>query len=200
MKLAVAAFGVAALVGAGYVIGKKIIEFQKEKCEEEDELFGFNEYDEYSGSEFDGMGDFDNMRDILNEDGIDASVYARGRASRMRGKNGDYGKKIKKASLFAVGAIKTGADKFGETIQDIKSKDMVEKGKSAVEAVKQVGGNVKNDIKKEVEELKDVVNTLKKEDDSNNDTAPKTEVVVEATITSEKPEDTNSTGTSRMDV
>ena len=40
--------------------------------------------------------------------------------------------KIQRASLFAVGAIKTGAEKFKEGIDDIINKDMVSKGEETV--------------------------------------------------------------------
>jgi gas vesicle protein len=136
MKLAMAVFGVAALVGAGYVIGKKI----QESRQREDDLFN------------DDFENFDGLEGLMDEDGVESDVYAKERRK--------YGDKIKKASLFAVGAIKTGADKFGETIQDIKSQDMVKKGEQTVDAVKETSGNIKNDIKREVEDLKCMVASI----------------------------------------
>ena len=69
--------------------------------------------------------------------------------------------KIQKASLFAVGAIKTGTEKFKEGIDDIINNDMVTKGEQtieetktfasekkdqAVEFAKNTAGNVKDGI------------------------------------------------------
>ena len=137
MRLAIAAFGIAALAGAGYVIGKKIIEKKRQR----DEFYGIDDIDA-----------------ILDEDGVDVGVYA---------KQKNYGDKIKKASLFAVGAIKTGADKLNETVHDIKSQDMVKKGGQTVDAVKATGGNIRNDIKREVEDLKCMVSAINDEEQSN---------------------------------
>jgi len=134
MRLAIAAFGLAALVGAGYVIGKKLIE----KARDEEEFF---DLDELSDEE---------LEDLINDD--DPDVFA--------GTKESFGDKCKKASLFAVGAIKTGADKLGETIQDIKTKDMVKKGEATVSAVKETGDNIRNDIKRDIEDLKDMVSSI----------------------------------------
>ena len=131
MKLAWAAFGVATLVGVGYIIGKKITE----KRRDEEDFFDFEGFDEDC-----------NCCDCET----DVGVYAKE----------SYGDKIRKASLFAVGAIKTGADKIGETISDIKNKDMVKKGEKTVEAVKDAGGNIKNDIKRDIEDLKSMVASI----------------------------------------
>jgi len=68
----------------------------------------------------------------------DAVVYAKEKES--------YGKKIHKASMFAVGAIKTGADKIAEGIKDIRSQDMVKKGIETTDK-----------IKHDIEDLKDMV-------------------------------------------
>jgi gas vesicle protein len=138
MKLAVAAFGIAALVGVGYVIGKKVLE--KRRLDEE-----FYDLDDFG----------DDIDSLANEDGIDVGVYA---------KQG-YGK-IKKASLFAVGAIKTGADKIGETICDIKTKDMIKKGEQTMDAVKETGGNIKNDIKRDIEDFKSMVSSINDEENT----------------------------------
>jgi gas vesicle protein len=132
MKLAMAAFGVATLVGVGYVIGKKVVAKRKDE-----DFFDLDDFD----SEFEG-------------DESDVGAYAKS------SEKDSYGRKIHKASMFAVGAIKTSADKLGETISDIKSKDMVEKGKQTFSAVKETGGNIKNDIKREVEDLKCMVSSI----------------------------------------
>ncbi|MCL1789319.1 MAG: hypothetical protein FWG33_03095 [Oscillospiraceae bacterium] len=136
MKLAWAAFGIATLVGVGYIIGKKVIE----KKNEEEDFYDFDTSDDSEGVSGDSEPD----------------VYA-----KAKGK--EYGDKIRKASLFAVGAIKTGADKFGETISDIKSKDMVKKGEQTFEAVKETGENIKNDIKRDFEDFKGMVSSIEDE-------------------------------------
>jgi hypothetical protein len=137
MKLAIAVFGAAALVGIGYVIGKKVIEKKKER------------------EEFYDMNDFDDLDD---EEDIDLGVYAKE----------SYGSRFRKAGLFAVGAIKTGADKIGETIQDIKTKDMVKKGEQTVGACKETGENIKNDIKRDLNDLKDMVASIDDEEDEKS--------------------------------
>jgi len=131
-KIAGAAFGVAALVGVGYVIGKKIFE---KKDNNADDIIP-PESEEY------------------NEE---PKVYA---SARER-----YEAKIRKASLFAVGAIKTSADKLGETIRDIKTKDMVKKGEETMEAVKEAGENIKKDI----EDLKSMVSSINDEEAAQAD-------------------------------
>ncbi|MCL2070776.1 MAG: hypothetical protein FWH07_00890 [Oscillospiraceae bacterium] len=141
MKLALAAFGVATLVGVGYIIGKKVME--KKKSEED-----YYEFDETGDS-----GEFVSSEHTDEDGGPDVGVYAKEK----------YGDKIRKASLFAVGAIKTGADKLGETFNDIKTKDMVKKGEQTFEAVKETGGNIKNDIKRDIEDLKSMVSSIEDE-------------------------------------
>lgn len=65
--------------------------------------------------------------------------------------------KFHKASMFAVGAIKTGADKVAEGINDIMNKDMVKKGEDTVEQAKETTETVKDNVKKEIENLKNMV-------------------------------------------
>jgi len=127
MKLAVAAFGIATLVGVGYVIGRKVLE--KKQMED----------------------DFGDINDIIEDDEDDEPIiYAKQ----------SYSDKFRKGAMFAVGAIKTGADKFGETIQDIKTKDMIRKGEATMDAVKETGENIKNDIRKDIDDLKNMVSSI----------------------------------------
>jgi len=133
MRLAMAAFGVATLVGVGYVIGKKVFE---KKAEDED------------------FGDIDDMDFEEQDEEEESIVYAKQ----------SYSDKLRKGAMFAVGAIKTGADKFGETIKEIQSKDMVKKGEETMEAVKETGENIKNDIKKDIEDLKSMVSSIGDDD------------------------------------
>ena len=60
--------------------------------------------------------------------------------------------KIQKASLFAVGAIKTGTEKFKEGIDEIINKDMVAKGEDTVAKTKEFAKETKD---KTVEFAKD---------------------------------------------
>jgi gas vesicle protein len=132
-----ALFGVAALVGTGFVIGKKLTQKKAEK----EEFFDFDDFE-------------DGIEDLLDDDD-ESDVFAASKSS--------FSDKCKKASMFAVGAIKTGADKFGETIQDIKTKDMVKKGEQTVGAVKNTGDNIKNDLKRDMEDLKSEISSIKDE-------------------------------------
>jgi len=141
MKLAMAAFGIATLVGIGYVIGKKM----SDKRKAEEDFLDFDDFDD------------DDLYD-------DTDVCIGGKEQ-----TDGYGNKIKKASLFAVGAIKTGADKIGECVQDIKTKDMVKKGEKTFDAVKDAGGNIKNDIKRDIEDLKGAVASIGDEEGSDID-------------------------------
>lgn len=52
--------------------------------------------------------------------------------------------KIQKASLFAVGAIKTGTEKFKEGIDDIINNDMVSKGEATVAETKEKATETKD--------------------------------------------------------
>ncbi len=65
--------------------------------------------------------------------------------------------KFHRASMFAVGAIKTGADKVAEGISDIMNKDMVKKGEDTIEQAKETTETVKDNVKKEIENLKNMV-------------------------------------------
>ncbi len=52
--------------------------------------------------------------------------------------------KFQRASMFAVGAIKTGTEKFKEGIDDIINKDMVSKGQETIEQTKAAAGDAKD--------------------------------------------------------
>jgi len=136
MKLAAAVFGVATLVGVGYVIGKKVFDKKKDDDDDRDDVI---------------------PADPAETDGEEPKVYA---SAKER-----YEAKIRKASLFAVGAIKTSADKLGETIRDIKTKDMVKKGEETMDAVKEAGDNIKKDI----EDLKSMVSSINEEEAARAD-------------------------------
>lgn len=52
--------------------------------------------------------------------------------------------KLQKASLFAVGAIKTGTEKFKEGIDDIINNDMISKGEAAISETKEKAAETKD--------------------------------------------------------
>ncbi|MCL2694285.1 MAG: hypothetical protein FWE60_04180 [Oscillospiraceae bacterium] len=66
------------------------------------------------------------------------------------GEKETYGEKLHKASLFAVGAVKTGADKIVEGIKDIRNQDMIKKGEETIESAKEAAEGFVGDIKSKV--------------------------------------------------
>lgn len=90
--------------------------------------------------------------------------------------------KLQKASLFAVGAIKTGTEKFKEGIDEIINSDMVTKGETTMGEVKEfaadkkekagafvadkkekavnLANDAKNNIKNEIDNLKNMVTSI----------------------------------------
>ena len=111
--------------------------------------------------------------------------------------------KIQKASLFAVGAIKTGTEKFKEGLDEIINNDMVAKGEDTVAKTKEFAKETKDktvefakdakdktvnfakdageSIKSEIENLKNMVSSI-------NVTAAEQENVVEAEAVEEDAE------------
>ena len=100
--------GLAALAGAGFYIGKKLIE--KKELEDEDRVIHMGEEEP----------------EIFVEE-----------------KHSSPKEKLQKASLFAVGAIKTSTDKFKEGVDDILNSDMVKKGEDALAETKEAVANSK---------------------------------------------------------
>lgn len=79
--------------------------------------------------------------------------------------------KLQRASLFAVGAIKTGTEKFKESVDEIVNQDMVAKGETTVSDVKNFAKETKDKtvafakdktsaIKEEIENLKGMVTSI----------------------------------------
>ena len=66
------------------------------------------------------------------------------------------GDKVRKASMFAVGTLRTTADKIAEGINQVATGDMVKKGEETVEQVKET----KDEIKKEIADLKNLVTSI----------------------------------------
>jgi polyhydroxyalkanoate synthesis regulator phasin len=64
-----------------------------------------------------------------------------------------HGEKIRKASMYAVGAIKTSADKIAEGIKDIRSQDMVKKGEKTLESAKEACGDFVDSVKEKVSSI-----------------------------------------------
>ncbi len=67
------------------------------------------------------------------------------------------GGKLHRASMYAVGTIKTTADKISEGIKQVKSEDMIKKGEETVELIKETGESFKEQVKETTETLRDRV-------------------------------------------
>lgn len=65
------------------------------------------------------------------------------------------GGKLHRASMYAVGTIKTTADKISEGIKQVRSEDMVKKGEETVELIKESGESFKEQVKASTENLYD---------------------------------------------
>lgn len=72
------------------------------------------------------------------------------------GSEESYGDKVRKASMFAVGTLRTTADKISEGIQQVKSGNMIQKGEQTVEQVKETTEELKDEIK----DLKNLVTSI----------------------------------------
>ncbi len=68
-----------------------------------------------------------------------------------------YGDKVRRASMYAVGTIKTTADKISEGIKQVKSEDMVKKGEETVEQMKETTGEIKEHVKETTGGIKEHV-------------------------------------------
>lgn len=67
------------------------------------------------------------------------------------------GGKIHRASMYAVGTIKTTADKISEGIKQVKSEDMVKKGEETIEQMKESGESFKEQVKETTSNLREQV-------------------------------------------
>lgn len=67
------------------------------------------------------------------------------------------GDKVRRASMYAVGTIKTTADKISEGIKQVKSEDMVKKGEETVEQMKETAGGIKEQVKETAGDIKEHV-------------------------------------------
>ena len=77
------------------------------------------------------------------------------------------GDKVRKASMFAVGTLKTTADKIAEGINQVKNEDMVKKGEQTIEQVKDTTESIKTEIGNEINTLKNLVTSINKSGTEN---------------------------------
>lgn len=124
MKVLSAILGIGVVAGIGYFIGKKVMAKNADKVnKDDDEGKVYADYNEES------------------DDCVCNSKVSNGESGDKCscGKN-----KLRKASMFAVGAIKTSADKIAEGVKDIVNEDMVKKGEETTENIKKEIDNLKN--------------------------------------------------------
>ena len=97
----------------------------------------------------------------MNEKKEDAAAYTEYKEKRTPGE------RVRRASMYAVGTIKTTADKISEGIKQVKSEDMVKKGEETVEQLKDTTDGIKervvettNNIKEDIKEIKNLVTSI----------------------------------------
>ena len=97
----------------------------------------------------------------MNEKKDDVTAYTEYKEKRTAGD------RVRRASMYAVGTIKTTADKISEGIRQVKSEDMVKKGEETVEQLKDTTDGIKervvettNGIKEEIKEIKNLVTSI----------------------------------------
>ena len=97
-----------------------------------------------------GVGYFVGKKIIENkENNASSEAYA-------EVKEKSCGDKMRKASMFAVGTLRTTADKIAEGIEQVKNGDMVKKGEETVDLMKETTIG----IKKEIDDLKNLVTSI----------------------------------------
>lgn len=89
----------------------------------------------------------------MNEKKENTSAYTEYKEETSNSKSG----KIRRASMYAVGTIKTTADKISEGIKQVKSEDMVKKGEETIEQIKETGESFKEQVKETAGSLRDQV-------------------------------------------
>ena len=97
----------------------------------------------------------------MNEKKEDATAYTEYKEKRTPGE------RVRRASMYAVGTIKTTADKISEGIRQVKSEDMVKKGEETVEQLRDTTDGIKervvettNGIREEIKEIKNLVTSI----------------------------------------
>ncbi len=88
----------------------------------------------------------------MNEEKEDVEAYTEYREKEEPHKKGG---KVHRASMYAVGTIKTTADKISEGIKQVKSEDMVEKGEKTVEQLKENTVAIKERVKEGADNVKE---------------------------------------------
>lgn len=88
----------------------------------------------------------------MNEQKEDVEAYTVYREKEEPHKKGG---KVHRASMYAVGTIKTTADKISEGIKQVKSEDMVEKGEKTVEQIKENSAAIKERVKESADNVKE---------------------------------------------
>ena len=101
-----ALLGVAALAGLGYYVGKKVFDKKKAEEAEKAEQIEQNEFAEFA-EEIEQTEQTVETEQAETADFDESTVFVEEKHSSPK-------EKIQRASLFAVGAIKTGAEKFKE--------------------------------------------------------------------------------------
>ena len=96
-----------------------------------------------------------------NEKKEDATAYTEYKEKRSAGD------RVRRASMYAVGTIRTTADKISEGIRQVKNEDMVKKGEETVEQMKETTDGIKehviettNGIKEDIKEIKNLVTSI----------------------------------------
>ena len=96
-----------------------------------------------------------------NEKKDDTTAYTEYKEKRSAGD------RVRRASMYAVGTIKTTADKISEGIKQVKSEDMVKKGEETVEQLKDTTDGIKeqvieatNEIKEDIKDIKNLVTSI----------------------------------------
>lgn len=88
----------------------------------------------------------------MNEKKEDVEAYTEYSEKELPNKNGG---KVHRASMYAVGTIKTTADKISEGIKQVKSEDMVKKGEETVKKIKTNTSTIKEHVKESAENVKE---------------------------------------------
>ena len=86
----------------------------------------------------------------MNEKKEDTTAYTEYKEKRSAGD------RVRRASMYAVGTIKTTADKISEGIRQVKNEDMVKRGEETVEQIKDSTSGIKDGIK----EIKNLVTSI----------------------------------------
>ena len=94
----------------------------------------------------------------MNEKKEDVTAYTEYQEKRSPGD------RVRRASMYAVGTIKTTADKISEGIKQVKSEDMVKKGEETVEQLKGTTDGIKEHVVEATngikEDIKDLVTSI----------------------------------------